>query len=95
MPPPEGFEWDEVKNQLNIKNHHISFSRAAKIFSGDVLIEEDVRQDYGETRRIAIGRSEGRLLRVVYNPHGGNIRIISAKKADKDDRRDYYNAFLR
>lgn len=89
------FEWDENKNRINIKKHHVSFSRAAKIFDGDVLEWEDTRKDYGETRIIAIGRSEGRLLRVVYTKRGNKIRIISARKANKNDRRNYYNAFIR
>ena len=89
------FEWDENKNRINIEKHHVSFQRAAKIFEGDVLEWEDTLKDYGETRIIAIGRSEGRLLRVVYTQRGNKIRIISARKANKNDRRNYYNAFLR
>jgi uncharacterized DUF497 family protein len=89
------FEWDENKNRINIENHHVSFSQAAKIFDGDVLEWEDTRKEYGETRIIAIGRSEGRLLRVVYTERGNKIRIISARKANKNDRRNYYNAFIR
>jgi len=88
------FEWDENKNRINIEKHYVSFNRAAKIFSGNVLEWEDTRRDYGETRIIAIGRAEGRLLRVVHTKRGNRIRIISAKKANKDDRRNYYNAFL-
>lgn len=89
------FEWDEKKNRVNIEKHHVNFSLAAKIFDGDVLEWEDTRKDYGETRIIAMGRSEGRLLRVVYTKRGNKIRIISARKANKNDRRNYYNAFLR
>jgi uncharacterized DUF497 family protein len=88
------FEWDEQKNQENQRKHHISFNRAIKIFSGDVLEWEDTRCDYGETRIIAIGRAERRLLRVVYTKRGPKIRIISARRANKNDRRDYYNTFF-
>ena len=89
------FEWDENKNRINIEKHHVNFQRAAKIFEGDVLEWEETRRDYGETRIIAIGHSEGRLLRVVYTQRGNKIRIISARKANKNDRQNYYNAFLR
>ncbi|MBI1926169.1 BrnT family toxin [Candidatus Poribacteria bacterium] len=95
MPPPEGFEWDEPKNQENISRRGISFQQAAKIFQGDILEWEDTREDYGEARMIVIGRSERHLLRVIYTQRGNRTRIISARKADKNDRRKYYNAFLR
>lgn len=89
------FEWHPKKNRENIENHHVNFSRAAKIFKGDVLEWEDTRRDYKETRMIAIGRSERRLFRVVYTKRGNKIRIISARRAKRNDRRKYYNAFLR
>ena len=89
------FEWDENKNRENIRRHGISFPQAAKIFKGNILEWEDTREDYGETRMIAIGRSERRLVRVVYTLRENRIRIISARKGDKNDRRKYYNAFLR
>jgi uncharacterized DUF497 family protein/uncharacterized protein (DUF4415 family) len=68
------FEWDENKNQINIEKHHVSFQRASKIFGGDVLEWEDTSQEYGENRNIAIGRSERRLLRVVYTKRGTSQR---------------------
>ncbi len=89
------FDWDENKNQENIRRRGISFQRASKIFNGDVLEWEDTRKDYSERRMSTIGRAERRLLRVVYTKRGNKTRIISARKADKDDRQDYYNMFLR
>ncbi len=52
------FSWDPIKNRINITKHGISFSKAAKIFDGPRLEREDTRRDYGETRIIALGRSE-------------------------------------
>ncbi len=49
------FSWDPIKNQINITKHGISFFMAAKIFDGPSLEKEDTRQDYGETRIIALG----------------------------------------
>ncbi len=89
------FEWDPKKNRENIEKHHVSFSRAVKIFKGDVLEWEDTLKDYGETRMIAIGRAERRLFRVVYTKRGNKIRMISARRAKRNDRRKYYNTFLR
>ena len=48
------FEWDPIENRINITKHGINFFTAAKIFDGPIL-EEDTRQDYGESRIIALG----------------------------------------
>ena len=82
------FEWDPIKDQINFTNHGIRFSTAAKIFDGPIL-EEDTRQDYGEIRIIALGRSEAGILYVVYTRRNSVIRIISARKANKDERAEY------
>ena len=72
MPPfdfdklnPAEFEWDPKKNQETIQDRGMSFSRAAKIFSGPVVRWIDHRTDYGETRWVTVGRAEGRLMTVV------------------------------
>ena len=83
------FDWDSIKNRINITKHGISFSTAAKIFDGPILKEEDTRQDYGETRIIALGRSGRNILYVVYTQRNSVIRIISARKANRDEREAY------
>ena len=83
------FSWDPIKNRINITKHGISFFTAAKIFDGPILEEEDIRQDYGEPRISALGRSEGRILYVVYTRRNSVIRIISARKANRDERAEY------
>jgi uncharacterized DUF497 family protein len=87
------FEWDENKNQENIKKHGISFKRATKIFSGHVLEWIDNRYDYSEERIIAIGRSEQTILYVIYTWRGDTRRIISARRATKDERRKYLTIY--
>ena len=62
---------------------------AAKLFDGPRLEKEDTRRDYGETRIIALGRSEGRILHVVYTRRNSVLRIISARKANRDERAEY------
>ena len=83
------FTWDPTKNRINITKHGISFPMAAKLFDGPRLEKEDTRRDYGETRIIALGRSEGRILRIVYTRRNSVIRIISARKANKHERAAY------
>ena len=83
------FEWDPIKNRINIAKHGIGFSMATKLFDGPRLEKEDTRRDYSETRIIALGRSEGRILYVVYTRRNSVIRIISARKANRDERAEY------
>lgn len=45
------FDWDEEKNQINIKKHHIDFNDAKDIFQSVRLTAIDSRRDYGETRK--------------------------------------------
>ena len=83
------FIWDPIKNRTNITKHGISFPTAAKIFDGPLLEEEDTRRYYGETRIIALGRSERKILRIVYTRRNSVIRIITARKANKHERAEY------
>lgn len=86
------FEWDEEKNKLNIKKHGISFDFAIKIFSDIYRIEKfDINNSDYEDRIISIGFYE-KVLYVVYTERMDNIRIISARKADKGEINEYYQA---
>ena len=88
--PQERFQWDDEKNRGNIQSRGISFKRAALVFDDPNRIERiDDRYDYGEERIAVIGRSAGRVLYVVYTWRGNARRIISARKAGKDERRIY------
>jgi uncharacterized DUF497 family protein len=86
------FEWDEAKNKANILKHGIDFDDAIGIFNGQVLERVDARRDYGEMRIIAIGVVEGRELVLVYTMRGRMCRIISARRARRDERRTYRQA---
>ena len=87
------FEWDEKKNQTNIKKHKISFTQAAYVFS-DPLRKETYDEKHsvlGEDRIIAIGVAETCLLFVSFTePDPETIHIISARKAKKHERSYYY-----
>ena len=48
------FEWDELKNQINIRKHGIDFRDAVDVFDHPVLTAIDQREDYGEERWIAL-----------------------------------------
>jgi hypothetical protein len=84
------FEWDENKRQTNILKHKIDFIDVEKIFDYDTVIIEDDRFNYGEQRFIAIGLLEGRTIVVVYTEKENSIRIISARKATKNEQQIYF-----
>lgn len=88
------FEWDDNKNESNYEKHHVRFDDAMFIFEGPLLEREDIRTYDGETRFVAFGYVDGRLLAVVYTWRGNICRIISARKANKREQRAYRSAFL-
>ncbi|MGL1890923.1 MAG: BrnT family toxin [Spirochaetaceae bacterium] len=85
------FEWDENKNQSNYEKHGIYFEEAVEVFRSDCLTWVDERKNYGETREITIGEiSKDIVLVLVHTDRFGNIRIISARKANDRERSKYY-----
>jgi uncharacterized DUF497 family protein len=84
------FEWDDTKAEANLRKHKISFRAASRVFEDPfVLIEQDLSDDYGEDRFLAVGNVEGLLVTVAYTERGDHIRIISARKANSDEQRAY------
>ncbi len=87
------FEWDDAKNAANIAKHGVAFELACRIFDGPVLTVADSRTDYGERREISLGAVEGVLiLAVVQTGRSARIRIISARRASRRERRRYEQA---
>ena len=83
------FEWDPVKEETNLRKHGITFAFAAAVFLDPDHIEELDTRVFDEERWIVIGRTREFLLVVVYTLRGENIRIISARRGDRDDYRKY------
>jgi uncharacterized DUF497 family protein len=85
------FEWDDDKAAQNLKDHKVSFETATAAFSDRCAIEYfDQREDYGEERVILIGHAFGTLLFVVYTLREERYRLISARRATKNEQNDYY-----
>lgn len=85
------FEWDEKKNASNQKKHAVSFEEATTVFSDDfarLILDPDSE---GEERFILMGMSSNlRILTVCHCERSSDvIRIISARKADKSERKQY------
>jgi hypothetical protein len=84
-------EWDERKARQNIARHGVPFEYAARVFLDlHRLDTEDTRRDYGEERRLTLGKIEGRLYVAAYTVRGKMIRLISARKANEREWRKYH-----
>ena len=87
------FEWDEDKNQENIRKHGLDFADAWEIFEAPVQTARDTRADYGEDRWTGIGFLGNRIVVVVFTERGEDItRIISLRKALKYERKKFEDA---
>lgn len=85
------FEWDPQKADRNLKKHGVSFQEAASVF-GDALSITYYDPDHSakEHRFITVGLSwSGRVLIVAHTDRGGNVRIISARKTTRREKRYY------
>lgn len=89
------FEWSEIKNSSNIEKHQVSFEEAREVFNDPMHISKlDHRFDYFEERWVTLGSTSKDKILVVANmffdEHGEEIiRIISARKANQNERTFY------
>jgi uncharacterized DUF497 family protein len=89
------FDWDEQKNQANIRDHHVSFEEAQTAFydpAARLIYDPDHSEE--EDRFILLGVSRRMRILVVshcYREDDEIIRIISARKATKKEQNQYEN----
>jgi uncharacterized protein len=85
------FEWDPAKAEANLHKHGVSFRAARAVFDDHGLIEEpDDLVGYGEERWKAVGLMGLNLIAVIFTMRGHTVRIISARRATKDEQREYH-----
>lgn len=84
-------EWDENKNQKNIKNHGISFEQAKYVFADPLYVEfYDGKHSDDEDRYIILGKvSKVLMVIVTYRANNSIVRIVSAREATKKEVRLY------
>lgn len=88
------FEWDDQKNAENIHKHGIDFADIPELFNGPMLIDLDDRFEYDEERWIGIGLLRNLVAVIIFTERVNDaIRIISARKATKYERKRYEQAF--
>ena len=87
------FEWDEPKAKANIKKHGVSFDEAKTVFLDErARLISDPDHSENEERFVLLGYSSGLKLLVVchcYRVDGNVIRIISARKATRQEAATY------
>lgn len=87
------FEWDPRKDAQNLRKHGISFAEALTVFyDEEALLLSDAEHSTEEERFHLLGLS-GRLRILVVchcTRHGQVIRIISARKATRNERNQYH-----
>ena len=85
------FEWDPNKAKENLEIHGVSFDEAGTAFRDTLsLAIYDPLHSEAEDRFVLLGNSyKDRLLVVVHTVRGDNIRLISARKASKKERKQY------
>jgi hypothetical protein len=81
------FEWDEPKRLTNLLKHGLDFRRAAEVFAGDGFSYPSPRQD--EDRWVTVGTARGRLVAVVWTKRSDVIRVISMRRARREEERQY------
>lgn len=87
------FEWDAAKNRANIRKHGFDFAGAPEVFQGPLLAQPDTREDYGEERWLAIGLLKDHVVALAFTPRASDvIRIISLRKADRNEREAFEKA---
>ena len=85
------FQWDEEKNRSNQKKHHISFEYASYVFDDEYLYEEyDAAHSDDEDRYDVIGMVDDIIFVVCTYRDNDIVRLISARKANRAERRKYY-----
>jgi uncharacterized DUF497 family protein len=85
-------EWDNNKAASNLIKHKIDFEDAKDIFLDPNRLEREDKRDYDEARIQVIGIVNQVVLFVVYTKRNGRYRIISARRANKNERRQYYQS---
>ncbi|MBR5734012.1 MAG: BrnT family toxin [Desulfovibrionaceae bacterium] len=88
------FEWDEAKNLINKKIHHMPFEYAARVWQDERRIERfDDEHSRDEERWITIGLINN-VVFVVFTYRGEDcVRLISARAATREEQNEYYSYY--
>jgi uncharacterized DUF497 family protein len=82
---PMLYRCDERKRRANLKAHKLDFRDAPEVFDGLTVTYEDDRFDYGEQRYVTLGFLKGIVVSIVHTETEKQIRIISFRKATRNE----------
>ena len=83
------FEWDDEKARLNLVKHKIGFEAGLLVFDDPNISERPDDTPY-EERFKATGMVNDRLITAIYTDRPPRIRIISVRKASRDEQENYF-----
>jgi uncharacterized DUF497 family protein len=83
------FVWDEAKRESNLQKHGLDFVDVERMFAGETATILDDRFDYGEERFVTLGLLDGRVVAVAHTETATIIRVISLRKATKNEEINY------
>lgn len=83
------FTWDERKRAANVDKHGVDFAIVERFEFDTAIVIVDDRKDYGEIRYRALDLIGGRLHALVFATRAGWIRVISLRRANDRERRNY------
>ena len=83
-------DWDAKKAVPDIRDRRVSFEQAAVAFPDPLAVEWiDTTEDHNEERSVLLGLYEREVPFIVYTERGPNIGIISAGRAERQERDGY------
>ncbi len=82
-------EFDQIKSDKNLAERGLSFDRASDFGWGASEITVDIRNDYPETRYVAVGYLDHRLHILCFTPVADAVRVISFRKANRREGDKY------
>ncbi len=88
----DDIEWDENKRNSNIDKHKLDFRDVVRILDSPYL-EAPARESDGEPRWLIIGRLEDIAVSIICTMRGRVLRVISMRKARKNERENYHTIF--
>ena len=89
------FTWHEQKRQATLQRRGLDFADAEMVFAGSTFTFEDDRMDYPEQRWVTLGLLRGTVVVLVHTESEDEIRVISMRKAEKDEQRLYFHNLRR
>lgn len=81
-----------MKNEANVHSRNLSFDRVTEFDFESARILQDTRRNYPEPRFVAVGFLDARLHVLCFTPIAGGIRVISFRKANAREVKNYEQA---